>query len=71
MRIKKTYLQIAQDQPLRIMTEIVPNKVKLFIWVGKEGLCIALNSFRSVFYLWIKLLTDLGKCYFQIQVSQT
>lgn len=50
MRIKKTYLQIAQDQPLRIMTEIVPNKVKLFIWVGKEDLCIALNSFRSVFY---------------------
>lgn len=38
MKIKKTYLPIAQDQPLRIMTEIVPNKVKLFIWVGKEGL---------------------------------
>lgn len=50
MKIKKTYLPIAQDQPLRIMTEIVPNKVKLFIWVGKEGLCIVLNSFRSGFY---------------------
>lgn len=68
MKIKKTYLPIAQDQPLRIMTEIVPNKVKLFIWVGKEGLCIALNSFKWVL-LWIKLLTDLGKCHFQIQVS--
>lgn len=69
MKIKKTYLPIAQDQPLRIMTEIVPNKVKLFIWVGKEGLCIALKFFQKWVLLWIKLLTDLGKCHFQIQVS--
>lgn len=34
MKIKKTYLRIAQDRPLRITTEIVPNKGKSFTVCG-------------------------------------
>lgn len=63
MKIKKTCLQIAQDQPLQTMTEIIPNKVKIVSANEERPLYNTLFFFVHQKYvlLWNVIVHCLGK----------